>query len=518
MKKQTVTQATLILTVAGFITRALGLFNRVIITRLLGLEGLGIFVLINPTLQLLIVFAQLGLLIAVPALLGKNIKRQKKVLSAGFLLALGATFISSIGLYIFARPLADYFLQDERAYLPLLLIIPHLFCIVVSTTLRAYFQGEENATPYGISQIVEQIVRIGASFWFVSAFLPHGVVFGVAGIMLASIVGEIAQIFILGIAFLSHLRKNHKGATLKYEPLTRENFQDVTEIAFPATGSRLIGSFSHFLEPIIVVFALSRIGFTNDQSHHLFTAVSGLAMALLLLPNFITLAVNQFISSPISRAYEERNYQQISNHLNNGFQISFLLCGLFTVMVMVFPQEILKIIYGNDAGMAWQYLVMAAPAFMLLYFQGPLTTTLQATDRSKTAFKTSTITSIIKVAMMLVLMQIPALNIYGLIIAVSVNQVLLTLWELAHVRKHVRYKMNFKSTFNGALILGITYLFGYYVRATTLQAGETLRMFILMGIISAAYVLLVFLCNLFPTFKRQGGQLQKNDTSIISQR
>jgi len=518
MKKQTVTQATLILTIAGFITRALGLFNRVIITRLLGLEGLGLFVLINPTLQLLIVFAQLGLLIAVPALLGKNVKRQKKVLSASLIMALSSTLVSSIALLFLARPLANIFLQDSRAYLPLLLIIPHLFCIVISTMLRAYFQGEENANPYAVSQIVEQITRIAASFWFVSSFMPYGVVFGVAGIMLASIVGEVAQIVVLSIAFFNNMRQNHKGATLKYERLTKENFTDVSDIAIPATASRLIGSFTHFLEPIIVVFALSRIGFDNNQSHQLFTAVSGLAMALLLLPNFITMAVNQFISSPISRAYESKNYPLIHRHLNNGFQISFLLCGLFTVMVMVFPQEILRIIYGADADTAWRYLVLAAPAFMLLYFQGPLTTTLQATERSNTAFKTSTVTSIIKVAMMLVLMQIPALNIYGLIIAVSANQILLTLWELIHVRKHVHYKINFKSVFNGTLILAITYMFGYYIKATTLRSGDMIRMFILMAIISIAYLLLVRICNLFPTFKRQDKQMQKNDTTIITQR
>jgi len=515
MKKQTVTQATLILTISGFITRALGLFNRVIITRLLGIEGLGIFVLINPTLQLLIVFAQLSLLTAVPALMGKNTKRQKKVLSASLILALGSTLVSSIVLLFLARPLAEVFLQDSRAYLPLLLIIPHLFAIVISTLLRAYFQGEENANPYAVSQIAEQITRIAASFFFVTTLIPYGVVFGVIGIMLASIVGEIVQIAVLGVAFFRSLKQSHVGASLKFERLSKDNFKDVSDIAFPATASRLIGSFTHFLEPIIVVFALSRIGFDNTQSHQLFTAVSGIAMALLLLPNFITLAVNQFISSPISRAYESRNFPMIHRHLNNGFQISFLMCGLFTVMVMVFPQEILEIIYGSEAGVAWRYLVLAAPAFMLLYFQGPLTTTLQATDRSKTAFKTSTITSIIKVVMMLVLMQIPALNIYGLIIAVAANQILLTLWELIHVRKHIRYKIAFKSVFNGTLILGITYMFGYYLRATTLRQGDMLGMFLLMAIISLAYILLVFICNLFPTFKHPDRNLPKNATSII---
>ena len=52
--------------------------NRVIVTRLLGEDGIGIYMLIAPTLMLLTTFASIGLPIAIPTLISRANERQKK--------------------------------------------------------------------------------------------------------------------------------------------------------------------------------------------------------------------------------------------------------------------------------------------------------------------------------------------------------------------------------------------------------------------------------------------------------
>ena len=78
MKKQSVAQGTFILVIAGLITKILGMVNRVIVTRLLGEDGIGIYMLIAPTLMLLTTFASIGLPIAIPTLISRANERQKK--------------------------------------------------------------------------------------------------------------------------------------------------------------------------------------------------------------------------------------------------------------------------------------------------------------------------------------------------------------------------------------------------------------------------------------------------------
>ena len=78
MKKQNVVQGTFILVIAGLITKVLGMINRVMVTRLLGEDGIGIYMLIGPTLMLLTTFASIGLPIAIPTLISRANERQKR--------------------------------------------------------------------------------------------------------------------------------------------------------------------------------------------------------------------------------------------------------------------------------------------------------------------------------------------------------------------------------------------------------------------------------------------------------
>lgn len=78
MKKQNVVQGTFILVVAGLITKVLGMVNRVMVTRLLGEDGIGVYMLIGPTLMLLTTFASIGLPIAIPTLISRATERQKR--------------------------------------------------------------------------------------------------------------------------------------------------------------------------------------------------------------------------------------------------------------------------------------------------------------------------------------------------------------------------------------------------------------------------------------------------------
>ncbi|MDY0396847.1 oligosaccharide flippase family protein [Virgibacillus halophilus] len=65
MSKQTFLQGTLILIFAGMITRFLGFINRLVVARLMGEEGVGLYMMALPTLFLIMSMTQLGLPVAI---------------------------------------------------------------------------------------------------------------------------------------------------------------------------------------------------------------------------------------------------------------------------------------------------------------------------------------------------------------------------------------------------------------------------------------------------------------------
>src|SRR5699024_166336 len=67
--KQSFLYGTMILIAASMITRFIGFLNRMITARLMGEEGIGLYMLVMPTLFLLLTLAQIGL----PLAIAKNV-------------------------------------------------------------------------------------------------------------------------------------------------------------------------------------------------------------------------------------------------------------------------------------------------------------------------------------------------------------------------------------------------------------------------------------------------------------
>src|SRR5699024_10101766 len=65
LSKQTFIRGTLMLVIAGMTTRLLGFINRIVVARLMGEEGVGIYMMALPSLFLLITLTQIGLPIAI---------------------------------------------------------------------------------------------------------------------------------------------------------------------------------------------------------------------------------------------------------------------------------------------------------------------------------------------------------------------------------------------------------------------------------------------------------------------
>ena len=68
---------TLIILLSGLIVKALGLINKIVITRLLGTEGMSIYILAFPTIILFINLAGFSLNITTSKLIAESIKNQK---------------------------------------------------------------------------------------------------------------------------------------------------------------------------------------------------------------------------------------------------------------------------------------------------------------------------------------------------------------------------------------------------------------------------------------------------------
>ena len=496
MKKQTMMQATFMMIVVGFLIKILGIINRIIITRSLGESAIGVYMLISPTVMLLATLATVGLPVAIPALVSRGEIKERRILSVSLTIALSLSTLITIMMFFLAETIATYLLKDARVVLPLMMIGPLLCVVSYTSILKSYFQGKENMTPGAVATLMEQLTRMGLSVVFIALLLPRGIPYAVAGLMLASIVGEFISAVLLTILFIRFKKKNYPETDFKLPRLEPVNFKDVLGISLPTTGSRLVGTITHFLEPIIVIRMLFRLGYASEISTNMYGAVAGFAIPLLFMPSFISQAVTNAIIPAISKAYKNRDLSTIHKRLSTSFRIAFFTSGFYLILVMIFPYEIMNLLYNSITGA--EFLKASAPVFVLIYLQAPLVATLQAIGEAKFAMGASMVASVIKIGTMILLMLIPRLNIWGFIWSILINILFLTTWYYIIVARRIGYKMKKAKVVNGILVLGVVYVLGQYLSGIARFENDLLRIVIVAGALFVVHSVLTLFAGLIP--------------------
>ncbi|RSK27991.1 stage V sporulation protein B [Bacillus sp. HMF5848] len=505
MSKQTFLQGTFILILAGLITRALGFINRIVVARLIGEEGVGLYMMAVPTLVLTITLTQLGLPVAISKLVAEaeavgDQRKIKKIL----VVSLTTTGILSIffttGMIFLAPFLSQTLLTDERTYYPLIAIAPVVPIIAVSSVLRGYFQGRQNMRPSAYSQVIEQVVRIIFVAICTKTLLPYGVEFAAAGAMISAVIGELASMIYMLFMFRLKKRIKVRRNFFKFAKSGRSTFNELMDIALPTTGSRLIGSVAWFFEPIIVAQSLAIAGVTVAMATRQYGELTGYALPLLFLPSFITVSLSTTLVPAISEAAARKQYTLIEHRLQQAMRLSFVSGGLATVVLYVFAEPLMQLMYGTSNPAV--FVKVLAPFFIFYYFQGPLAAALQALNLARAAMINSLIGATVKTAAIFLLATRPELGIMGAALAIVTGFVLVTLLHWATIIKAISFTFYVRDYIKGGVAIVLSGLAGMFVY-TRFSESLSMLMVTLLAITITSFIYSVLLMML--------GLIKKNE-------
>lgn len=444
MSKQSFLRGTFILIIAGLITKLLGFINRIVVARIMGEEGVGLYMMAVPTFILAVTLTRLGLPVAISKMVAEaesegNSHKVKKILIVSLSLTVVLSVVWTSGLFLLSPIMANHFFTDERTIYPLLAIAPVVPVVAISSVLRGYFQGKQDMRPSAYSQVIEQIVRIALVAFLTSALLPYGVEFAAAGAMISAICGEVASMLYLFSVFKLNKKFKIRSSFFHYLKEGKQTFQSLMSISLPTTGSQLIGSISYFLEPIIVAQSLALAGMLPALATKQYGALTGFAIPLLLLPGFITYAISTTLVPAISEAAAQNHYRTIDYRMNQAIRLSFIAGGLALIVTYVFALPLMDLLY--KAPEFANYVKIMAPFFFFHYFQGPLAAALQALGYAKAAMINSLIGNVVKTLAIFVLASMPSLGIKGVALAISSGIVLVTLLHFATLLKVTSFKI-----------------------------------------------------------------------------
>ena len=203
-RKKIFLKGAFVLTFVGLVTRVIGFFFRIFLSRAFGTEGIGIYHLIFPVFALCISLSAAGIETSLSRLTARYTSLGRPELAKvsfqmALLLSAGLSLICTALIQIFAHDIAVSALGDVRCE-PLLKVMSYALPFAsVHSCICGYSLGLKQTRIPGISQLAEQCARVLGVYLLYTAAIQEsgqaGIILAVCGLVIGEIAGTFYSIF-----------------------------------------------------------------------------------------------------------------------------------------------------------------------------------------------------------------------------------------------------------------------------------------------------------------------------------
>lgn len=423
-------KSTIILILGGIITKILGFIIRIIYTRIVGTEVIGLYSLVMPTYSLLITIATLALPTTISKLIAENKHNNLKIISTSTILIMLINIIVVLFMLISARFIANNLLHEERCYLLIISMALTFPIISISSIIKGYFYGKQNMLPNVISNIIEQLIRGILIYLFVPIIMEKSEILAACSLFLFSFIEELVSILINMLFLPKHIKITKQSIIPdKY------TLKNILNISIPTVSSRIIGNIGYFFEPIILKNLLLFSGYTNHYILTEYGAYNAYTLTILTVPSFFITAISSSLIPEISKYYLTCKKHLVIKRLKEAIFFSLLIGITYSILLILFGKNILNILYNTNMGL--NYIKILAPIFPLFYIEAILISFLQALDKAKITMRI-TITGVIVKLLTLSVTSLMHIGMYSLIISEIINIFLVVFLNIYYVNKTIK--------------------------------------------------------------------------------
>lgn len=394
-----------ILTLSRQITSILlGLLSTIIIARVLGPEGNGMYqliVLLPTTLNTLL---NLGFGTSSVYYIGQkryqliNIIRTNTI--TGFFISITGILIGFIIVFFFSDKLFDgvpqIYLYSILAILPLLLINDFYLMI---------FQGVQDFKSYNSLALIRQLVALISLTVFLFLFD-----IGIVGTVLAFSIGVISQFLIT-----LYLLRNRLQLNIFKGKFSKEYFKNAFSFGFKAHFSNVLSFLNYRADMYIISF------FLNPAAVGLYGVAVNISERLWI--------ISQSISSVLYPAISSSNNVDNKNRLTSTISRNvFFFSILGGIVFFLISDFVIRLLFGTEYHESSMILKLLLPGIILFSVDRILSNDLAGRGKPELNMYTSIFTVISN--LLLNILLIPAIGLSGAAISTSVTYTLSTIIKM----------------------------------------------------------------------------------------
>ncbi|CAI8982859.1 stage V sporulation protein B [Brevibacillus sp. IT-7CA2] len=320
LKKSHFLAGALILAIAGILSKVIGMFYRIPLQEIVGDRGLGLYQEVYPLYLTFLILATAGVPVALSRVIAEALAEGKQG-SIGQILARSMVMMGAIGLVLFAllyasSPLIAKLMGNPHLIEPIRAISMSLLFVPLIAVIRGFFYGHQKMLFVGLSQIVEQTLRVVfilvASLYLVSLGEDTDTV--ITGVNFGTMISTFLSLGFLALLMWLHNRKNSVFSGAEWGRLTwwydRAFFASMWRIAWPICVSALVIPIFSLTDSFLAINIFRYIwnvdGLTADTWFGIYSRGGPLLQMASLFGSSIALSIVPAIAEAIRQKDQER--------------------------------------------------------------------------------------------------------------------------------------------------------------------------------------------------------------------
>ncbi len=472
-------KGTLILTASSIVVKIIGSLNWIILSRVLGGEGIGLYQMGFPIYLMAITVSSAGVPVAISIITSEKLAKKdyrgaKRVFTVSLRLLLLTGLVFSSALFFGADFLINqHIIRDARAYYSIIALAPAVFFVTFLASFRGYLQGWQIMTPTATSEVVEQLTRVITMLVFADLFMPYGLAYAAGGASMGAGVGAICALLVL-MWFYRRLKKRLQKEMKEQDTnVPQESASHIIKrllrLALPVSLTSLMLPIGANLDLLIVPQRLEVAGFNVRHATELFGYLTGMAVPLVNLATIFTAAMTISLVPSISESKALHNLIAIREKIRIAFRVAMIITFPCFMGLYFLGEKVASLIY--NAPKAAGAIETMSIGILFLGMHQISTGILQGLGKTAIPVINMILACIIKVLLSWHFTAIPELGIKGASLATVADFAVAAIINMAFIYKYTGYTFSLTTIICPMIASGIMGCVIYFVLALTEGLG-----------------------------------------------
>ena len=418
-----------LLSIAGMICKIVGVLYRIPLANLIGGEGLGLYQQVYPTYNLLLTITSTGIPVAISRTVSHYVTL-KDTDGAGRVFRTALLILSALGVFAFLLMLLlggsiAALVGTPEGGAAYRCIAPSLLFVCVMSAFRGYMQGRRHMLPTAVSQLIEQVGKVAIALPMAGiGFHRGGWVMGAAGALLGTSLAECAAMLYMILLTVRDRRQN------RAEPLPapdrekdRAIARRLVRISIPITLGACIVPMASWIDSAMLKNLMMGMGFAPSEAGVRYGLYSGLVLTMINVPTAIAMAMSTNLVPDIASGIARNDREYVAREAGTGLRLAAAVGFPCSIGMSILAKPIIHLCYASstytpqELMLAGSLLEVSAMTIVLFTMVQATSGILQGAGRQKIPMYTLLAGVACKVALNMILVRIPQVNIHGAPIA-----------------------------------------------------------------------------------------------------